>query len=277
LAEKCNHVEIIYVMKIFMLQVGMDTPRDILGPHTPQPAATAKQAASVLPPFSGELRFDKELKLSCEDFKEPIKKFYGNNQLSSTDQLKATPLYPTPHVLALFAKMAYHDYKHEELKPPHGWQLLTTASHFGIDNGYFGMAYWHPEHQHVVTAHRGTKITNVGALLTDVKGVFLNKYVNQMSSASTFASKVADVLQEIEQEKKVNFELFFTGHSLGGWLAQITTFTAEYLEVKGGTFLKKQDGKEHEPLASSNVQPIHESQDGWLAKITAFIAKGFKD
>jgi hypothetical protein len=54
----------------------MDTPRDILGSHTPQPAATGKQAASVLPPFSGELRFDKEMKLSCEDFKEPIKEFY---------------------------------------------------------------------------------------------------------------------------------------------------------------------------------------------------------
>jgi len=48
---------------------------------------------------------------------------------------------------------------------------------------------------------------------------------------------VVAVLQEIEQEKKVSFEVFFTGHSLGGWLAQITTFTTEYLELKGGTFL----------------------------------------
>jgi hypothetical protein len=80
LAQKYN-VEIIYVMKIFMLQVRMDTPRDILGLHTPQPAATGKQAASVLPPFSGELRFDKDLKLSCEDFKEPIKEFYANRRL----------------------------------------------------------------------------------------------------------------------------------------------------------------------------------------------------
>ena len=60
-----------------------------------------------------------------------------------------------------------------------------------------------------------------------------------MSSASTFANKEVAVLQEIEQEKKVSFELFFTGHSLGGWLVQFTTFTIEYLEVNGGIFLMK--------------------------------------
>jgi hypothetical protein len=57
-----------------------------------------------------------------------------------------------------------------------------------------------------------------------------------MSSASTFTHKVVAVLQEIEQGKMVSFELFFTGHSFGGWLGQITAFTTEYLEVKGGTF-----------------------------------------
>jgi len=89
----------------------------------------------------------------------------------------------------------------------------------------------------VVTAHRGTK--NFGALVSDFKGVSFNNYVQQMSSASTFANKVFAVLQEIEQEKKASFELFFTGHSLGGWLVQITPFTIEYLEVNGGIFLMK--------------------------------------
>ena len=110
--------------------------------------------------------------------------------------------------------MAYLDCKHGDPKPPNGWKLLTTASHFGIKKGYFGIAYWHPEHQQVVIAHRGTDFKNVGALLTDVKGVLFNNYVNHMSSASTFANKVVAVLREIEQEK-VTFELFFTGHSLG--------------------------------------------------------------
>jgi putative lipase involved disintegration of autophagic bodies len=52
-----------------------------------------------------------------------------------------------------------------------------------------------------------------------------------MSSASTFAHKVVEVLQEVNKIKGVSFQLFFTGHSLGGWLAQITTFTTEYLKT----------------------------------------------
>ena len=236
-----------------------------------------RKASTVLPPFSGKLRVDQKLKFSHDDFKQSIKTFYASKQLSAIDQLKATPHYPTPHVLAQFASMAYCDCEHGEPVPPDGWQLLTTASNSGTKNGYFGSVYWHPEHQQVVIAHRGTDIKNFGALLTDVKGVLRNNYVEQMSSASTFANKVVTVLQEIEQEMKVSFEIFFTGHSLGGWLAQITTFTTEYLEVKGGTFLKKVQRDEHEQLGSSTVQDSHDVQDDLLAQDTVKAFKYIKD
>jgi hypothetical protein len=39
----------------------------------------------------------------------------------------------------------------------------------------------------------------------------------------------------------VSFQLFFTGHSLGGWLAQITTLTTEYLKREGNFFLRSVD------------------------------------
>jgi putative lipase involved disintegration of autophagic bodies len=55
--------------------------------------------------------------------------------------------------------------------------------------------------------------------------VLFKHNVPEMRSASTFEHKVVEVLEEIKQEKGVSFELFFTGHSLGGWLAQITNFT----------------------------------------------------
>jgi len=246
LAEKCNNVGIIDALQSSTSQVErLLSETHKLASHTSQTTAsnrnqvsvfhsnshaavTGKQTAStVLPPFSGELTVDSELKLSHGDFKQSIEQYYGNKKLSAIDQLKSTPPYPTPHVLDQFASMAYRNYKHGDPESPDGWQLLTSASHFGIKNGYFGIAYWHPEHQQVVIAHRGTDIKNFGALLTDVKGVVFNNYVNQMSSASTFSNKVVSGLQEIEQQKKVSFELFFTGHSLGGWLAQITTFTTE--------------------------------------------------
>ena len=223
--------------------------------HTSQELATGEKVEStVLPPFSEKLRADKKLELSDGDFKQSIEEYYGNKQLSATDQLTETPPFPTPHVLAQFAKMAYLDCTREDPKPPDGWQLLTTASNTEKMNGYFGTAYWHPEYQQVVIAHRGTDVKNCGSLVTDVSGVLFNNYVPQMSSASTFANKVVAVLQEIEQEKKVIFEVFFTGHSLGGWLAQITTFTTKYLEVRDS----------------------HEVHEGWLAHFTAFITKTFK-
>jgi hypothetical protein len=59
-----------------------------------------------------------------------------------------------------------------------------------------------------------------------------------MESASTFAHKVVEVLQNINRINRVSLQLFFTGHSLGGWLAQITTFTTEYLKIEENNFLK---------------------------------------
>jgi len=59
-----------------------------------------------------------------------------------------------------------------------------------------------------------------------------------MSSAITFAYTVVEVLRLVSQEKGVNFQLFFTGHLLGVWLAQITTFTTKYLGRKEINFLK---------------------------------------
>jgi len=296
LAEERNHLEITDALKSFTSKEKWPrSETDRLASHTSQPivanpkevlvlqmnshaAVTGKQAAStVLPPFSGKLRIDTELKLSNEYFKQPIKKFYANKKLSAIDQLKATSSYPTPHVLAQFASMAYAAYQHAEPKPPEGWKLLTTASHFGIKNGYFGTAYWHPEHQQVVIAHRGTQIRNAGALVTDFTGVLFNNYVNQMSSASTFANKVVAVLQEIQKKKKVSFEIFFTGHLLGGWLVQVTTFTTEYLEVKGGTFLKKLKTKQGEPITSSTVEDRHDIKQSYHPHTVVFDSPGCKD
>ena len=201
---------------------------------------------SVLPPFSGELSVDEELKLTQENFKQTIDDFFKDKTITPLIQLTSTPAFPTPHVLSQFASKVYRDYKKREtdaqyetrLDLPDGWKLLTTASNSRKANGYFGAAYWQPEHQQIVIAHRGTDPKNLGALWTDLKGVLSNHYVGQMESASTFANKVVEVLREVKSLKGVSFQLFFTGHSLGGWLAQITTFTTKYLKTEGNIFLK---------------------------------------
>jgi hypothetical protein len=66
----------------------------------------------------------------------------------------------------------------------------------------------------------------------------------QIESASTFAHTVVEVLREANQEKRTYFHLFFTGHSLGGWLAQITAFTTEYLNREGNSFLKNNNDQD---------------------------------
>ena len=211
------------------------------------PSQNDQQAGpSVLPPFSGSISVDERLKLSNANFKQTIDDFFKDRNISPLSQLTATPPFPTPHVLAQFASKTYTDYRTGEtdahyetrLALPDGWKLLTTASNSSKTNSYFGVAYWHPNDQQVVIAHRGTELTNLGALWTDLVGVLFKRHVPQMGSASTFAHKVVEVLGEVKQEKGVSFQLFFTGHSLGGWLAQITNFTIKYLKIEGNSFLK---------------------------------------
>ena len=186
------------------------------------------------------------LNLSKEDFKQSIDDFFKDKHITPLSQLTATSAFPKPHVLAQFASKTYTDYEKGEtdaeyerrLALPDGWKLLTTASKLSKTNGYFGAAYWHPEHQQVVIAHRGTVPKKLGALWEDLKGIMLNKYVSQMGSASTFSHKVVEVLLAVSGSKGVSFQMFFTGHSLGGWLAQITTFTTKYLKREGNIFVK---------------------------------------
>jgi len=210
---------------------------------------------NVLPPLYKKLGVDERLILSCKDFLQSVDDFFKHKNITPLSQLTATPPFPTPHVLAQFASKAYTDYKTGEIDAqyetrlalPEGWKLLTTASNITKTNGYFGAAYWHPEHQQVVVAHRGTKPTSIGALWTDLKGVVLNDYVRQMESASTFAHEVVEVLREVRRKYRVSFQLFFTGHSLGGWLAQVTTFTTEYLKREGTFFLRSNDDCDYHP------------------------------
>jgi len=227
--------------------VSQDTGEGNLGLKPDQTAGR-----SVLPPISSGLNVDEKLQLSNKNFKESIDDFFRHKDITPLSQLTTTPPFPTPHVLAQFAYKAYTDYKKREtdaqyetrLDLPDGWKLLTTASNIRKNNGYFGAAYWHPEHQQVVIAHRGLVVTNLGALWTDVHGVLHNQYVPQMESAITFAHKVVEGLRDISRKNGVSFQLFYTGHSLGGWLAQITTFTTKYLEIEGNVFLKSNNDKD---------------------------------
>jgi len=208
----------------------------------------------VSPPFFDELKVDLNLKQSKEKIKETIKFWLGKNgysKLTNIDKLNSVASFPELSVFANFALKAYNErgntkeqIEKYEKDLPQGWKFLTDCH---SNNGYYGVAYWNPEYQQVIIAHRGTELySNIGGLLesakdiwADFQGVERNKYVSQMNSATTFAHTINEQL--MFREHGVQFQLFFTGHSLGGWLAQITTFTTEYLKKQDSIFIKNPD------------------------------------
>ncbi|KAI2797180.1 hypothetical protein BLOT_011158 [Blomia tropicalis] len=162
----------------------------------------------------------------------------GSNRLN-VDQFKRETSYLFPYNMCKFASIVYNDYQDEGKEKyiknlPKGWKLLTTAENPSMGNGYFGATFWNPEREQVVIAHRGTSPTNFGALWTDIKSIYGNIVSPQMSSAVTFTHNVQRIFAEVDKECKTHFKMFFTGHSLGAWLAQICTFSVKYLTIMDG-------------------------------------------
>ncbi|XP_065649284.1 uncharacterized protein LOC136078150 [Hydra vulgaris] len=193
-------------------------------------------------PYSEKLKIDEHLRYSHD--KKIITDLLNKNFLSKTiiETLNKVIDFPTPYIFAKFASKAYENYDPQQKNKyekdlPLGWKLLATATNSAIKNGYFGVAYCNLEKRQVVLAHRGTIFKNLGAIWTDVSAIACNKYAPQMSSACTFAHRIVCELNELNKDQ-AKFQLFFTGHSLGGWLAQVTTFTSKYLDITGNNFLK---------------------------------------
>ncbi|WP_250296755.1 DUF6792 domain-containing protein [Wolbachia endosymbiont of Oedothorax gibbosus] len=223
--------------------------------------------------LSEELKFDKRLKLSNgsqekdndskEDDKDDGFKKIIKESIQSAESLKEKLgvkeiSYPNDYVFASLANRVYEERENvKRTKDLYGkkldqalgnWQLLTVAENTDNFNGYVGAAYWNPDTQQIIIAHRGTEpkdgSTILGTMFTNVKGIFFNQHAPQIDSAVTFTDEIISALKEINQEReddekeKPYIQLFFTGHSLGGWLAQITTFTAKYLISDGNNFVK---------------------------------------
>ncbi|KAJ6215367.1 hypothetical protein RDWZM_009867 [Blomia tropicalis] len=204
--------------------------------------ATEINENEIFPPFSNKIKIDSDLKYTCDapEFtkKDNVKRhisFFLKNR-SNVDQFKRETSYLFPYNMCMFASIVYNDYqgKGKEIYTtnlPKGWKLLTTAENPFMGNGYFGATFWNPEREQVVIAHRGTSPTNFGALWTDIQSIYGNIVSPQMSSAVTFTHNVQRIFAEVDKECKTHFKMFFTGHSLGAWLAQICTFSVKYLTV----------------------------------------------
>ena len=168
--------------------------------------------------------------------------------LSSDAHLPPTLLQmqhsPSPYECAVLSAHAYRDDVEAEdpvrlthgQQPPHvlhGWKvfkILREASdsplskaftQLGLPYGYRGIMYLNEQKKQLVLAHRGTQLTNVSAIKTDVKAIVQNVVGGQERI-------IPQLLEEaLTAAKKQQCSLTVTGHSLGGWLAQITVFIAQ--------------------------------------------------
>lgn len=90
------------------------------------------------------------------------------------------------------------------------WRIIATKDD-NAGNGFYGVAY--QKGNTVVIAYRGTD--NVQDLVSDV-GIYLHipEFVDQLLPAEAFAESVRNSLPS------GNYNVIFTGHSMGAWLAQ---------------------------------------------------------
>ncbi|KAI2800837.1 hypothetical protein BLOT_012409 [Blomia tropicalis] len=210
--------------------------------------AVETNESDIFPPYCKKIKVDLELRypndlfeLNFDESKNELKQYLKNvlEQRTPKDPLDREAIYPLPYHLCMIASKVYQDYNSKEKKKyelneeglPSGWELLTIASNPSLSNGYFGAAFWHPEREQVIIAHRGTEPKNVGALWTDFKSVLKNDVSSQINSAVTFTHHVQQVFADIDNEGKTLFQMFITGHSLGAWLAQVCTFSMKYLTI----------------------------------------------
>lgn len=88
----------------------------------------------------------------------------------------------------------------------------------GDTEGYFGAAYVNEEIKHVILAHRGISLKNFGAIYVGLQGILENKVTLHQNAAIEFCNHVIKFC--IERK----YQLSFTGHNLGGWLALISLY-----------------------------------------------------
>lgn len=117
----------------------------------------------------------------------------------------------------LFDANQHEDYKNKRI--PRGWEVLTDSDKLNLsDDGFFGRAYNCSMLNKVVIAFRGTEPTDLDDIFSDYK------------LASGLMPDEYEVLKEFVDQLKTRYNLnmndvFFTGHSLGGFLAQLAVAT----------------------------------------------------
>ena len=128
----------------------------------------------IFPQFFEKIKVDSQLVYPVDLFEFEIKKenrfkkYLKYTYLTSNIHLTSDPLKRVEHLfpyhLCMIASKLYDNYdegekaKYEE-GLPNGWRLLTIATY--PSNGYVGAAFWYPQREEVIIAHRGIEPTTL--------------------------------------------------------------------------------------------------------------------
>lgn len=121
---------------------------------------------------------------------------------------------PDDYIYALMSNEVYKGSKlqnGDNLSDNKGWIINKTKTG---QSGYFGAVYINYQENHIVLAHRGTN--SIKALIEDLHGIFFNKISPQKKDAFGLVKEAAQLAQSL------HFDLSFTGHSLGAFLAELS-------------------------------------------------------
>jgi tetratricopeptide (TPR) repeat protein len=131
---------------------------------------------------------------------------------------------------------ALHDWKVDKIFHDPPTKKKKRKKKKRSPHGYRGVLYVNSTKQQMVLAHRGT-VLNLGSLKTDIFAIIQNIIIGQ----ERLLPKVLH--QALTSAEKEGCSFAVTGHSLGGWLAQLTAFIAQdnkqhrsKLHVKAVTF-----------------------------------------
>lgn len=168
------------------------------------------------------------------------------------DNNKNYRAFPTDYVFGLLSTHVYMDVEEGSsvtidasvdgyLKNWKVWKVYNDTK----GSGYYGVIYKNEETHQFVLAHRGTEGGVMGILTDAVKQnsdwkTNLNEILIGRVVIGQQARNYQATYEAVEIAKREGYELSITGHSLGGWLGELSAFYChayfEYPYVKTVTF-----------------------------------------
>lgn len=132
--------------------------------------------------------------------------------LNTTISATPPPIQPLDYLI--FANNAYKDTK-THIDPPEPWELASEEA--DNINGYAAIVYVNKKTKQIVIAHRGTDTANMLDQATDIMveypSIGKGTLGPQVKSAIKFTEKIL--------KKYKGYQVSHTGHSLGGYIAEV--------------------------------------------------------